>query len=68
MTEVALHVPEMHCGACERSIRSALDPAPGIGEVRVDLSTRRVHVQFDEASLDAAAIRQRIEDAGFDVG
>ncbi|MFN3649205.1 MAG: heavy-metal-associated domain-containing protein [Armatimonadota bacterium] len=67
MAEVALHVPEMHCKACERSIRAALEPAPGVGEVQVDLSSRRVSVQFDGAATDVSAIKRRIEDTGFDV-
>jgi copper chaperone CopZ len=58
----------MHCGACEASIRKALEPVPGIQGVEVDLQLRRVTVRFDEAQLDPVAVKERIERTGFDVG
>lgn len=68
LTEISFHVPEMHCGACEASIRKAVEQLPGIGEVRADLDRRHVHVRFDDAQTDVLAIQGRIERAGFDVG
>jgi copper chaperone CopZ len=66
--EITYHVPEMHCGACEASIRKALDPVDGIQKVEVDLHQRHVTVQFDEERLGPVDVKARIERAGFDVG
>jgi len=66
MTEARYSVPEMHCGACESSIRRALRAVPGIAQVEVDLAGKRVSVRFEDGLTSAAAIRERIEDAGFD--
>lgn len=68
MSDVAFHVPEMHCGACENSIRQALSGADGVQDVRFEMEHRRVHVRFDEGKTGAAALKERIEQAGFDVG
>jgi copper chaperone CopZ len=65
--EVSYHVPEVHCEACEASIRRALAPLKGIEQIHVDLPGKRVDVRFDERETDDQAIRARIERAGFDV-
>lgn len=65
--EQVYRVPEIHCGACEASIRRALAPLPGIGGVEVDLKARTVRVEHDPAQAGDAAIRSSIENAGFDV-
>ena len=67
MTSITYHVPEMHCGACESSIRGALEPVAGVQTVAVDLSDRRVTVVFDEGQTSVLALKERIERAGFDV-
>jgi copper chaperone CopZ len=60
-------VPEIHCGACEASIRRALAPLPGISAVDVDLPGKTVRVEHDATQTPDAAIRAAIENAGFDV-
>jgi len=67
MTDVSYSVPEVHCAACEASIRRSLESLPGVAELAVDLERKRLSVRFDEARTDAAAIRERVERAGFDV-
>ncbi len=41
-----ISVPTIHCGACIRTIESALGKLPGVEHVRVNLSTRRVAVRW----------------------
>jgi copper chaperone CopZ len=67
MNEAIYRVPEVHCGACERSIRNALGRLDGIRRVEVDLERREVRVEYDADRTDAAAVRARIERAGFGV-
>ncbi|MCU4180820.1 heavy metal translocating P-type ATPase [Bosea sp. BH3] len=46
-----LSVPGIHCAACIRAVETGLARLPGVAQVRVNLSTRRVAVQWqgDEA-------------------
>tara|TARA_R110002096_G_scaffold436021_1_gene665204 strand:+ start:74864 stop:75061 length:198 start_codon:yes stop_codon:yes gene_type:complete len=53
----------MTCEGCVRSVTNALEKANGT-EVRVDLATKTVEV----ATLGEDAVKQVIEDAGFDFG
>ena len=54
------NVPDMTCGHCEKSVRSALDQALPGAAVTVDLDTKRV---TDEG--DAARAEEAIRDAGY---
>jgi copper chaperone CopZ len=67
MTEQLYRVPEIHCGACEASIRRALEPLPGIDAVEVDVPGKTVRVRHDAQATPDASIRAAIENAGFDV-
>jgi len=41
-----LAVPGLHCAACIRAVETGLTRLPGVAQVRVNLSTRRVAVQW----------------------
>ncbi|RYE76976.1 MAG: heavy-metal-associated domain-containing protein, partial [Hyphomicrobiales bacterium] len=41
-----LAVPGLHCAACIRAVETGLARLPGVAQVRVNLSTRRVAVQW----------------------
>jgi Copper chaperone len=53
-------VPDMTCGHCEKSVRSALGEALPGAAVTVDLAGKRVTV-----GGDAARAEQAIRDAGY---
>lgn len=67
MSEINLSVPEIHCEACVSAIRKSLSALDGIEEVAADLAAGQVRVRYDEARTGPAAIRDRVEKAGFDV-
>ncbi|HEX2146938.1 MAG TPA: heavy-metal-associated domain-containing protein [Pseudorhizobium sp.] len=54
------NVPDMTCGHCEKSVRSALGEALPGAAVTVDLSSKRVVVEGDAAKAEEA-----IRDAGY---
>ncbi len=64
MTEITYTVPGMHCGHCERAVRSELGEVAGVEAVDVDLERKLVSVRG--ASLDDAALRAAIEQAGYE--
>jgi len=41
-----ISVPSVHCGACMQTIETALMRVPGIRQARVNLSTKRVSIQW----------------------
>jgi copper chaperone len=62
-TEVYL-VAGMHCGHCERAVKEEVVAVPGVASVDVDLETKLVTVTGE--SLDDAALRAAIEEAGYE--
>lgn len=64
--ELVLSVPGMHCGACMRTIETGLAAAPGVVEVRVNLTLRRVRVVWREGVTTAAAMLSALRTLGFD--
>ena len=57
-------VPDMTCGHCEKTIRTALADLPGVGQVDVDLAGKIVRI---DGAVDATAIRHAITEAGYTV-
>ena len=57
-------VPAMHCGHCERAVKEEVSAVAGVSSVAVDLETKLVSVTGE--SLDDAALRAAIEEAGYE--
>lgn len=65
MTNITLNVQGMSCGHCVNSVEGALK---NIGAVaKVDLANDSVTVDFDESKVTLTAIKEAIEDQGYDV-
>jgi copper chaperone CopZ len=58
-------VEGMSCGHCVQSITGEVSKVPGVSDVRVDLGARSVSVTGE--SLDDAAVRAAVEEAGYSV-
>jgi copper chaperone len=56
-------VPAIHCEHCVMSIREELEEVAGVDDVAVDLDAKLVTVSG--RSLDDAALRSAIEEAGY---
>lgn len=54
MTETTFNVPDMTCGHCEKTIRSALNEALPGSAVKIDLSSHTVVVDGDADTAVAA--------------
>jgi copper chaperone CopZ len=52
-----LIVPDISCDHCERAIRGALEPLPGVESVTVDIPAHRVTVAFESAAISVERLR-----------
>jgi copper chaperone len=57
-----LSVPDMSCSHCKASVEAALGAVPQVGEVKVDLTNRKVEVTGPAL---AAALIQALDAAGY---
>lgn len=55
----------MACDGCEQRVQNALKTLAGVGRVRANARTQRIDVLFDAATLDAAALAERIGKVGY---
>jgi copper ion binding protein len=62
-----LTVNGMSCSHCENSIRKSVRELKGVNDVKVDLKTKKVIVEYDPKKADLKTIRDVIEDQGYDV-
>ncbi|MDF2719627.1 MAG: copper chaperone [Paenibacillus sp.] len=65
MQNVNLKVDGMSCGHCVNSIEGAVKKLGA--SAKVDLGSKSVALQFDESKVTLAAIKEAIEDQGYDV-
>jgi copper chaperone len=61
---VTYSVPAIHCAHCAMSIREEVSEVEGVEAVDVDLETKLVVVRGE--SLDDAAVRAAISEAGYE--
>lgn len=66
MAEVLIKVEGMSCGGCVRNVTGVLKALPGVDDAIVSLEQGSATVIYDPAKLEVGALRQAIEDAGFD--
>jgi Cu2+-exporting ATPase len=62
---LTLVVENMHCGACMSAVERALRAGRGVKSARVNLSTKRVLVQYDAAETEPQALIEVLDRAGF---
>ena len=67
MTQVSLTVPDISCSHCEATVKGALVPLPGVREVRVDIPTKRVTVQYDEGQVGVERFKAVLQEEDYPV-
>ncbi len=60
-----LMVENVHCASCIRKIETAMHTTPGVISARVNLSTRRLVVDWRKAEADAGRLVEKLEALGF---
>lgn len=67
MASSILDVSGMSCAHCEKSVKTSVGSLAGVSDVKVELKTGQVSVEYDPVKVDIKTIRNTIEDQGFDV-
>lgn len=67
MSNIELTVDGMTCGGCSGRLKRVLEGTDGVTSTEIVLETKRVSVDYDDASIGVDAIRRAIADAGFTV-
>ncbi|MDQ6621214.1 MAG: heavy-metal-associated domain-containing protein [Pseudomonadota bacterium] len=67
METISMVVEGMTCGGCVASVTRVLQGVTGVSDAQVTLVPGRATVTFDPARTNAEALREAIEDAGYDV-
>lgn len=65
MSNVTLKVQGMSCGHCVNAVEGAVSKLGATA--KVDLASSSVVVEFDESKVALSAIKEAIEDQGYDV-
>ncbi|HET6467391.1 MAG TPA: heavy metal-associated domain-containing protein [Geminicoccaceae bacterium] len=63
---LTLTIHGMGCEGCVAAVNEAVERVPGVQKVRVDLARGRAEVEGDPG-LDANAVRDAVEAAGYEV-
>lgn len=65
MANVVLNVEGMSCGHCVSSVEKAVGNLGA--SAKADLASKTVAVDYDDSKLSVDAIKEAIEDQGYDV-
>ncbi|HXI17758.1 MAG TPA: heavy-metal-associated domain-containing protein [Chloroflexota bacterium] len=67
MSKVVLDIPEISCEHCSQAITKALQPQEGVQQIRVDIPTQKVHLEFDEAKITLDRVKEILADEEYPV-
>jgi copper chaperone len=68
MTETTtLNVTGMTCGHCVKAVEESVGKLSGVENVKVDLESSSVEIDYQSDKVDLKKITDTIEDQGYDV-
>jgi copper chaperone len=67
MATTVLNVPDISCEHCERTITNALTPVGGVRTVAVDIPAKQVRVDYDEAQVSIAQMKDVLKEEEYPV-
>ncbi len=66
MTTLTLNIGGMTCGGCVKSVTKVLEALDGVEKAEVSLENANAVITYDADKIQAAALIEAVEDAGFD--
>ena len=67
MAITVLNVPDISCEHCQQTITKALSPMQGVRSVNVDIPSKQVQVDYDEAALDVDRLKEILAEEDYPV-
>ena len=67
MSKVVLDVPDISCAHCAGAITEALQPQQGIENVRVDVPSQKVYLEFDERAITLDKVKEILAEEEYPV-
>jgi copper chaperone len=67
MEQVTLNVKGMSCGHCVKVVEGSVGNLQGVSQVKVDLTSNKVEVEYDSKEVSLSNIKDTIDDQGYDV-
>ena len=67
MAKTTLSVPDISCENCERTITEALTPLDGVRDVKVDIPSKQVNVEYDESTVDVNKFKAVLQEEDYPV-
>lgn len=67
MEKATLNVSGMSCGHCVKAVEGSVGELKGVSNVKVHLENGTVDVEFNSSEVTIDAIKETIDDQGYDV-
>ncbi|MCJ8007664.1 copper chaperone CopZ [Lederbergia wuyishanensis] len=67
MEKITLQVEGMSCGHCVKAVEGSVGKLQGVSDVKVNLETGTVDVEFNNQQVSVEQIKETIDDQGYDV-
>ena len=67
MAKTTLTVPDISCEHCERTITNALSPVEGVRSVKVDIPSKKVQVEYDDAVVGVDRMKAVLQEEEYPV-
>ena len=67
MESTILVAPDISCAHCQHAIEGAVGKMEGVKQVKVDIPTRTVQVEYDPKLVTLAKIEAVMDDVGYTV-
>lgn len=67
MENITLQVQGMSCGHCVNAVEGSVSKLNGVEQVKVHLDSGKVDVSFDADKVTIEAIKETIDDQGYEV-
>ena len=64
---LTLNIDGMTCGGCVKSVTNAVNQVAGVQNCEVSLEQSQAVIQFDDGVTSETALKEAIEDAGYDI-
>ncbi len=67
METTTLVAPDISCVHCQHAIEGAVGKLEGVSNVKVDIPTKTVHIEYNPQKVTLARIEEVLDDTGYTV-